>query len=138
MKITKCKPVQMVLITLICSSMVLTSSCSLFSSSTQHITIQPSNPHADIYVDGAPMGTGTISAPLKKKRSHTVMAKCGDSTGVAQIDRQISTTGVLDIVGGLLILIPFLGVFGPGFYELDPDHVVVAVPSGGVCAPAQN
>lgn len=114
-------------------SLFLTSSCSLFSSGTQHMTIQPSDPRAEIFVDGAPVGKGTVSVPMKKKRSHTVMAKCGDSTGVAHIDRSISTTGVLDIVGGVLILVPFLGVLGPGFYELEPEHVVVAVPDHSAC-----
>jgi hypothetical protein len=120
-------------------NVIFASSCSLFSSGSQEISIQPTSPRAEVFVDGAHVGTGTMTYSMKKKKTHSVMARCGDSTGVAIVDRQISTTGVLDLVGGFLILIPFLGVFGPGFYELDPEHVVVSIPDVTACkTPAQQ
>jgi hypothetical protein len=72
---------------------------------------------------------------LKKNKGHVVVARVGDRAGTAIIDKSISTTGVLDIVGGLLILIPFLGVVSPGFWTLEPETVVVAIPPAPVAAP---
>jgi hypothetical protein len=103
--------------------------CSLFAGSTQTVTIQATDSAAEITVDGMPVGKGAASVQLKRNRSHSIIARVGDRTGVSQISYSISTTGVLDIVGGFLFLIPFLGIIGPGFYTLDQDMVVVAVPS---------
>ena len=83
------------------------------------------DPNADIYVDGANVGKGTIAMTLDRTKSHTVTAKAEGKAGAAAINKKISTTGVLDIVGGCFFLIPFIGVFGPGFWELDPDSVTV-------------
>jgi len=109
-------------------SLVVSSGCSLFAGRMQPVTITPSDQRADIYVDGEHVGTGTVVVQLRRNRSHGVMAKIGERAGAAHIGREISTTGVLDIVGGLLFLIPFLGVLGPGFWSLDPDHVQIALP----------
>jgi hypothetical protein len=56
------------------------------------------------------------------------MAKIGDRVATYSIGTSISTTGVLDIVGGVLFLIPLIGVAGPGFWTLDPQNVTVVLP----------
>ena len=57
------------------------------------------------------------------------MAKTSDNrAGTATIGTKISTTGVLDIVGGCFLLVPFLGLVAPGFWSLDTDQVAIAVP----------
>jgi TRAP-type mannitol/chloroaromatic compound transport system permease small subunit len=40
----------------------------------------------------------------------------------------MSTTAMLDIVGGIFFLFPFIGLFGPGAWDLDSTNVVIAVP----------
>jgi hypothetical protein len=107
--------------------------CSLLSPSTQNIVIQPMPGDAELYVDGAPVGRGTQSVRMSKKQSHTVIAKCGRSSGVASVDRSISITGILDVVGGILFYVPFIGVLAPGFWTLDPPTVAIAVPDGSAC-----
>ena len=114
---------------------VLTQSlaCSFASPSSQSIVIRPSNEHAEVFVDGARVGTGTTTIDMSKGRTHSVMAQCGHSTGVAQVDRSISTSGILDIIGGFILLIPLIGVFADGFWELEPTTVVVAIPDAAEC-----
>ncbi len=104
------------------SCLALTS-CSLFSSGTQRVTIETSDPNAIIKVNGATMGKGSVIAPLKKNKSHSIIAISGNKRGVAVIDSEMSTTGMLDIVGGVLFLVPFLGFCSKGAWELDPEHV---------------
>jgi hypothetical protein len=99
--------------------------CSLFVPKQQAVTIRSSDPNADVYVDGEKVGKGTISMTLDRTKSHTVTAKADGRAGAAAINKKISGTGVLDIVGGCFFLIPFLGVLGAGFWELDPDAVTV-------------
>lgn len=100
-----------------------TSSCSLFSSSTELITIEASNPKATIRVNGQAVGVGSVATPLKKNKSHAITADYGNERGMAVIDSHMSTTGKLDIVGGIFFLLPFLGFINEGAWELDPDYV---------------
>jgi len=109
---------------------LLAQSCSLFVPSMTALSITASDPRADIYVDGAQVGRGTASTRVKRNESHSIMAKVGDRVGVANVGTSVSATGILDIVGGVFFLIPFIGIAGPGFYSLDSNHITVVVPSG--------
>lgn len=117
---------------------VHSTACSLAAPATQSIAIIPSHPKADIYVDGVQLGTGTVTADLSRDNSHVVMAKCPGSSGIFTIQRELSTTGLLDIVGGVLILIPFIGLFAPGAFELSPPTVAVAIPDESGCGGASE
>jgi hypothetical protein len=111
---------------LVIVALIIMPGCSLFVKKEQAVTIRATDPNADIYVDGANMGKGTLSLTLDRTRSHTVTAKTADGkAGAAAINKKVSGTGVLDIVGGIFFLVPFLGLLGPGFWELDPDSVTV-------------
>lgn len=103
--------------------------CSLFVGSKQPVAINATDPDAELFVDGAPVGRGTATVDLKRNRSHAILAKTEDGrSATANIGTQISTTGVLDIVGGLILLVPFLGVVAPGFWMLDTEQVYLPVP----------
>ena len=109
-------------------SVALFSSCSLFAPSTQAVTMTATDPAAEIFVDGNSVGRGSASVQLRRNQSHTVMARVGDRVGTASIGTTVSATGVLDIIGGIFFLFPFLGLAGPGFWSLDPNAVTIAVP----------
>ncbi len=111
----------------------LLTSCSLVVPGSQSINILPSNPRADVYVDGNLIGKGPQMVNMKKSSSHSIMAKCGGSAGTGVVDRSISTTGILDIVGGFLILIPFFGLLAPGAWKLSPESLSVAIPNEAAC-----
>jgi hypothetical protein len=112
---------------------VLSSACSLFSPYSQMINIVPSNATADVYVDGQRVGSGNQSVRMSKSHTHSVMVKCGISAGTGTVRRTMSTTGVLDIVGGALILIPLVGLFAPGAHSLEPTTLSVAIPDESSC-----
>jgi len=106
------------------------SSCSLFVRETnQPVVITTSDPNAQIFVDGVPVGVGTATTEMKRDEGHAILAKTPDnraSTGI--VGTKISTTGVLDIIGGCIFLLPFLGMLSSGFYTLDTNHVAIAIP----------
>ena len=103
-------------------------SCSLFASSTQSVAITATDMSADIYVDGSIVGRGAVTIDMKRNKSHSILARVGDRVAATTIGTSISATGVLDIVGGVLFLIPLIGIVGPGFWELDATSVTVALP----------
>jgi len=123
-------------ILLTCSVAWFSTACSLASPSSQTITIVPSHPKAQVVVDGQPKGTGTMSLDLKKNRGHSFLARCGNSSGVANVERNISPTGMLDLIGGFLLLVPFIGLASPGAWELSPSTVSVPVPDASACGEA--
>jgi hypothetical protein len=117
---------------LLCGSLALAlllqSGCSLFVGSRQSVTITPTDPAAEITVDGQTVGRGTVAVQLRRNQSHAIMAKIDNRVGTCNLNTEISTTGILDIVGGCFFLVPFLGLLGPGFWKIDPDNVIVYVP----------
>ena len=108
-------------------------SCSLVVPGSQSVNILPSSPRADVYVDGNLIGKGPQSVSMKKSSSHSIMAKCGGSAGTGVVDHSLSTTGILDIIGGFLILVPFLGLLAPGAWKLSPESISVAIPDDSAC-----
>ena len=113
---------------LLVGATLLIQSCSLFVPSMSTVAITASDPRAEIFVDGAPVGRGAVTTRVKRNESHMVMARVGDRTGMAAIGTSISGTGVLDIVGGIFFLVPLIGIAGPGFFKLDSTTVMVHVP----------
>jgi hypothetical protein len=108
--------------------MLLTQGCSLFVSKHQAVTIRSSDPQGEISVDGVPAGTGSVAMKLDRRKPHTVTVRApGGKTGAGSFNKKISAAGVLDIVGGIFLLVPFLGLLGPGFWELEPDEMNVVV-----------
>ncbi len=103
-------------------------SCSLFAPSTQSVAITATDPAAEIFINGSLAGKGAATVDLRRNKSHAILAKVGDRAGTATIGNSISTTGVLDIVGGLFFLVPLIGIAGPGFWSLDNTEIVIAIP----------
>jgi len=119
---------QAMLLALAIVSFLPLQACSLFASSRQVVSITCSDAAADITVDGTFVGKGVAQPSLDRDRDHAVMARVGDRVGTATIGRSVSLVGMLDIVGGIFFLFPFLGLFGDGFWELDPQTIAIALP----------
>lgn len=127
-------PISRFLVAVLSACIPLTG-CSLMVPSQQAVAITASEPDAQIIVDGNHVGTGSASVMLQRNRAHTVVARLGDRSGATSIGTKISTTGVLDIIGGILFLVPLIGLAGPGFWSLDPDSVAVSIPPATAQAP---
>jgi len=110
-----------------CTALVLTSGCSLFAPSTQPLTIHTNENGAQIYVDGAMVGVGSAVVDVART-SHHVRAVLGDRESHSSVGTRVSALGVLDIIGGILFLVPFIGIAGDGFMELDRTTVQLTIP----------
>ncbi len=108
--------------------LALAPSCGLFSSGVQEVEVTTSEP-ADIYVKGKFVGTSPCTVELPRKSGGNIRAKTEDGrTAVVRVGTQVNAIFVLDIVGGVLILLPFLGLLGPGGWDLDEDAVHLILP----------
>ncbi|MDD5129694.1 MAG: hypothetical protein PHS66_01380 [Candidatus Omnitrophica bacterium] len=113
---------------LVISIVLLQSGCSAFRSGTQRVSVVASEPDAKIYVNGAYSGAGTAMTRVPRNESLSVMAtKDGYLPATRQIGTKMSFTGVLDIIGGCIILVPFFGLLFPGAHELDQTNISIAL-----------
>ena len=109
---------------------VQTAGCSAFVPWEQHVSITASDPQAQVMIDNQIVGTGHVETDLPRDRSYSIVATAHGQTAVATIDHHISTTGILDIVGTFFFIVPIIGVFTPGFWDLDPTNVHIVIPAG--------
>ncbi len=113
---------------LVISIAFLQTGCSAFRSGTQRITVSTSEPDAKIYVNGAYVGEGTAMTRVPRDESVSVMAKKeGFLPATRQIGTKMSFTGILDIVGGCIILLPLFGLLFPGSHELDQNNISIVL-----------
>lgn len=111
--------------------------CSFFVDPRQDVTLEASDPAARIFVDGREVGTGKAVVALKRNDSYSVRAEMADGrVAGGRIRRGVSTIGIVDIVGGVIFLFPFLGALAPGFWNLDPDYLFLRLPAPGETQPA--
>lgn len=111
---------------LICLSL---SACSFFASSgRQAVRIETNNPGWSIWVDGKEVGqNGAAFVELDRTTAHSVAATCDDKKVTAVVDAGLSPAGCLDIVGGCLWLVPFIGLASDGAWKLYPDVISLDV-----------
>lgn len=103
----------------------------------QSVTVTSTDPSADLFADGNPIGRGTATVSLSRNKDHSLMARLGERVSTFQIGTHVSTTGALDILGTVLFLIPVIGVAGAGFWSLDTDSVILTLPPAAPAAIAQ-
>ncbi len=105
---------------------VALSGCSAFRDSTQNISVSSDQSDAQIFINGQLAGTGTASMAVKRNENVQIMTKKdGYVTSQKTIGKSLNTTGVLDIIGGVLFLIPLFGLLSPGAYSLDQTNVSI-------------
>ncbi len=105
-----------------------TSGCSAFRSSTQTISVTTDQPDTEIYINGSMAGRGSTSMPVKRNQNASIMAKKeGFITVQRSIGKTLNTTGILDIIGGVLILLPLFGLLAPGAYSLDEENISISM-----------
>lgn len=104
-------------------------SCSLMQPSTQSVSITATDSTAELTADGQVVGTGAVTLNLARNKSHSFMAKTPDGrVASASVGKSLSQTGMLDIVGGILFLLPFIGLFAPGAWDLDTTSITLGLP----------
>ena len=113
---------------LVISIVFLQSGCSAFASSRQPFTVTSSERDAQIYINGDLIGSGTVKTSVPKDKSVSVMVKKeGFYSTTREIGTKISSIGMLDLIGGCIILLPLIGLAFPGSHELDQSNISVVM-----------
>ena len=112
----------------ICAVLLATSTgCSAFRGEMQTMNINCSPPDSVLMVNGQRY---TPPAQVSVKRNRDVSIQCykdGFAPYQRTIGNHFNTTGVLDVVGGCIFLVPFIGLCTPGAWSLDETDVTIAL-----------
>ncbi len=120
-------------------SLSLCAGCSAFRPTKESISVMASQPDAVIYINGQPVGQGSVTARVKRNKNVQIVAsKPGYYPGTYNIDSNLNTTGVLDIIGTFFFLVPVVGVFFPGAKSLDENNVFVNLIPQSTVTPNAN
>lgn len=104
----------------------LFSGCSLFAPKTQMVSVTTSEQDAQIFINGNLMGTGVATASVRRDQDVSIMTKKdGFYPATRTIEPSLSTTGILDVIGGCIFLIPFFGLMAAGSQKLDSNNITV-------------
>lgn len=95
--------------------------CSLFGPKMETIGVSSDPPGAHVVASGRPVGQTPVHFEVARGENLLVeVKKPGYQTQYRTAFRTLSTLGLVDIVGGCVILLPFLGLLSPGAWVHDP------------------
>ena len=115
------------IIAAIVASSIAVSGCSVFMPRTQTVSAVCSEPDATLQVNGQTY-QGMAQVEAKKNKKVSIMCtKSGYFPAQRTIDYSLSGTGVADIIGTLFFLLPGIGLFTAGAWDLDETNVSVAM-----------
>lgn len=104
----------------------LTSGCSLFVSKTQSLNASCSEPDATLQINGGQMYPGTAQVEVRRNKVASIVCyKQGYYPAQKSVSNSISWTGVADIVGTFIFIVPIIGFYSPGAWNLDESNVTV-------------
>lgn len=107
-------------------SFSVTLGCSCFAGSRERVTVMTNVPHAEVFANGERVGQGKADFSAKRNKNVQIMAKAeGYYPAYRSIDTKLSTTGVLDIIGIFLFILPFIGLLTPGAHTLDENNIAL-------------
>ncbi|MBU1894544.1 MAG: hypothetical protein KJ983_01845 [Candidatus Omnitrophica bacterium] len=119
------KNVQIFFSTVLIITLALTQcGCSVFAPPTQPLVITASEKDAEIFVNGSFEGKGSVTMRVPKNEDVAIMAKKnGFFPATRTIPTEMSTAGILDVIGGCIFIIPFIGLFYAGAHQLQATKV---------------
>lgn len=105
-----------------------TTSCGLLVSGSQRITLSSDPDGAEVKMDGMPQGVTPMTLRVSRREEPIFrFEKEGFRTEQRSTSREPNTIFILDIIGGVLILVPFLGLLGPGGWDIEPGNISVVL-----------
>ncbi len=103
--------------------------CSALASNTQQFSVTASPDTARIMINGEFAGRGTATSQVKRDSAVSVQVSADNcETMYRAVGHHMSGLGVLDIVGGVFLLVPFFGLAAAGSRNLDEESIHFTLP----------
>jgi hypothetical protein len=114
------------IISLAIAASMLVSGCSAFAPKTQTVKASCSEPDAILQINGGQTYTG--QAQIEARRDKVFSYAClkpGYYPAQKSVSYSISSTGIADFIGSMIFIIPIVGIFSPGAWNLDERDVTI-------------
>ena len=99
-------------------AMVSFLACSLVGPRTQSLLISSEPLGANVTVNGEVVGQTPTRVEVSRGEDALIEVRHeGYETGIRTTSRTLSAFGIVDTVGGYLVLVPFVGLFSPAAWE---------------------
>jgi uncharacterized protein YceK len=111
---------------LILAVSVLSSGCSAFVSKTQAVNVSCSESDAVVQINGGQTYPGQVRVDAKRDKPLSIACyKQGYYPAQKSVHSSLSGTGIADLLGSFIFIIPVIGFFSPGAWDLDESEVTV-------------
>ena len=98
--------------------------CSAFRSSTEVVSINSNVPEAEVYINGTLVGSTPMTTQIPRSKDFGLtLRKPGYESAAITVESHMNTTGVLDIIGTFIFLVPVIGLFTSGAWSLDETEI---------------
>lgn len=109
-------------------TVIHTTSCGFIVSGSQTISLNSDPQGAEVKMDGMTQGVTPTNVRVSRRDEPIfIFEKEGYQTVQKATERKPNTYFVLDIIGGVLILVPFIGLLGAGDWDIDPGNISVVM-----------
>ena len=109
----------------------LATGCSLFGPRGQTLTVSTDPPGAQVFINGSPVGEAPLRHRVRRGEDVLVeVRKRGYQTAYHTTRRTLSALGIVDVVGGAVILVPFVGLLSGAAWKHDPAVVGITLERG--------
>ena len=97
--------------------------CSLFGPRYETIGVSSDPSDATVTVGGRPVGTTPVHFEAHRGENLLItVQKPGYQTQYRTASRKLSTLGIVDVIGGAIFLLPFIGLLSSAAWEHDPSE----------------
>jgi hypothetical protein len=105
--------------------------CSLFGSRRQTMEFASDPEGAEVYLDGRLVGATPLETRVRRRGDLSVMVKKeGCRTETRHPSKTLSALGFLDLIGGVFILVPFIGLMSSAAWKHDPVSYAILLRCG--------
>lgn len=102
--------------------------CSIFGGSSQPLTVNSEPPGANVLINGTLAGTTPLQHQVPRRGDLTIeVQKAGYTPQTRVTGRKLSSVGIVDVIGGAMLLLPLLGLIAPGAWEQDPGIIGITL-----------
>jgi hypothetical protein len=104
--------------------MIYMTGCSFMVPWNQNFSVASEPPGARVTVNGKVLGSTPLTYTARRYQQQSVIvAKEGYVPQTRATAKTVSRVGIADLIGGSLILLPFLGLLAPGAWEQNPENI---------------
>lgn len=95
--------------------------CSLFGPRLQTITISSDPEGAKVLVNSEYVGNAPLRTQVQRHEDVLIEARLpGYETAYRTSHRSLSSLGLVDVIGGAILLVPFIGLLSPAAWQHEP------------------